>query len=133
MTNVAILTLGVFGFVDLFTKLRNAGINFFGIASAFNDRGVFFVDRDALCAAQIFDGHIFKFNSEIIRDCAATGQNRNVIFSTSENCPRCSAQNRTRCLESARRKTFQAARLTSQFAVKNRFDKGLKRRLLCLF
>jgi len=67
------------GFLDLGADLADAGFDLGLDASAINDGGVVFGDRDFLGAAQHVDGHRFQLHAEIVRDHLTTGQDRDVL------------------------------------------------------
>ena len=49
------------------------------LAGAFDDRSVVFVDRDLFRHAEIFEFDVLEFDSEILTDHFATGENRDVF------------------------------------------------------
>src|SRR4029079_332501 len=67
------------GLFDLTADLVHAALDLGALAVAFNDRRVFFVDDDALGAAEIFERNILELDAEVFGDAAATSENRDVF------------------------------------------------------
>src|SRR6185436_13350865 len=67
------------GVVDLRTQSFDATFDVILLAVAFDDRGVVLVDRDLLGTAEIFEFDALEFDTEILADDFATGENRDVF------------------------------------------------------
>src|SRR6185295_18677395 len=66
-------------FFDLSSEGLYTTFNVRLFAGTFNDRGVVFVDRNLFRSTQIFEFHVFEFDSKVFADDLTTGQNRNVF------------------------------------------------------
>src|SRR6185369_5012237 len=64
---------------DLRAQSLDATFDVILLAVAFNDRGVVFVDRDLLGAAEIFEFDVLEFDTEVLADDFAPSENRDVF------------------------------------------------------
>ena len=55
-------------FFDLAADLRHAALDVRVLARAFDDRGVFLVDHDALGAAEVFERDVLELDAEVFGD-----------------------------------------------------------------
>ena len=74
-----LLVVGRFGSGNLRLDLCNALVNSLFVACAINDGGVVFVDRNALGSTQHIDGRALKFDTLLLADDSATGEDSDVF------------------------------------------------------
>ncbi len=67
------------GFFDLAADLVDAALDVGLLAGAFDDRGVFLVDRDALGAAEVFEVDVLELDAEVFGDATAAGEDGDVF------------------------------------------------------
>src|SRR5208282_5532794 len=67
------------GFLDLAANLVDAPLDFGGLAAAFHDGGVLFVNHNALGPAQIVQLDVVELDAEVFADEFAAGQNGDVF------------------------------------------------------
>src|SRR5208283_3290229 len=67
------------GVLDLLADLLDAAFDFAGLAGAFHDGGVVFVNGDLLGLAEILDLHVLKLDAEVFGDGLTAGQHSDVF------------------------------------------------------
>ena len=67
------------GFLDLAADLVHAALDVGVLAVAFDDRGVFLVDDDALGPAEIVERDVLELDAEVFGDAPAAGQDGDVF------------------------------------------------------
>ena len=74
---LAIVVAG--GFLDLAADLVHPALDVDLLAFAFDDRGVFLVDGDALGPAEVVERDVLELDAEVFGDATATGEDRDVF------------------------------------------------------
>ena len=66
-------------FFDLLTNLSNAALDGRFVAHAIDDDGGVFVDHNAFCLAQVFQGGFFQLQTDLFRDNGTGSQGRDIL------------------------------------------------------
>ncbi len=66
-------------FFDLLTDLRNTALNRRFFTHAIDDGGGVFVDHNAFCLTQVFQGCFFQLHTDLFRDYGTAGQDSDIL------------------------------------------------------